>query len=144
MENYIHWNLDAIPKGEYFVTKILDDGTLTILLESDTAAVKVIFEGAVLSFRTSVEALRVNMLSDVQKRTGDRYFLAQWPLYVVENSNYLEWARGEDGGIYRDLEIVHYAILATQDFVEVLSTTEPTITWEPLSETSRNHFFLHD
>ncbi len=49
------------------------------------------------------------------------------PIYVVNNSKYLNWFHKETYGIYTDENITHYAIYTSNTFIDILSGSEPVI-----------------
>lgn len=141
-EEYVNWDVPEIPKGEYDIVKIVQDvnGT-SIVLFDENIEVTVLFDDAVFALCTSTELLRTRTSFEEQIRRSNRYGLAKWPFYKVENSKFLEWARNEDYGFYRDIVITHYSIITGNDYVDILSSVEPIVTSRPLPEEVRKQFF---
>ncbi len=49
--------------------------------------------------------------------------------YIVQNSHWLTWFHEESCDIYKNRHITHYAILTSDDFIDVLSECEPVVEW---------------
>ena len=54
--------------------------------------------------------------------------LEDWSLYIVNNSEYVDWLEKVSTGTL-GTDVVHYAIATPLDFVEVLSETPPVVEW---------------
>ena len=51
------------------------------------------------------------------------------PFVLVENSQLLRWLHEESYAIYEDEDIKHYLFLTGNDCIDVLSSSQPEITW---------------
>ena len=127
-ENWNKWNPENFPNGNYSVISFAQnpDGT-KITLVSDECMVEVIFDGVTPHVRTSIEGLRIRTWSEVQKKNENRYFFKDWFLYIVDDSKLSAWVSEESCGVYNNEELTHYAIVTSEDIIDVISTFEPTI-----------------
>lgn len=61
-------------------------------------------------------------------RSLEKNRIAEWNFYIVSESEYLEEIHNQTYDIYRDRDIIHYAIYTGMDCVDILSCeTDPII-----------------
>jgi hypothetical protein len=53
-----------------------------------------------------------------------------YSLFMVENSEWLEAFHVESENHYRELNLKHYVIWATENWIDILSSTIPVVKWE--------------
>lgn len=112
-----------------FSTRLYDDHEgFRVLLEteSDDKFLKISFD-EVLSYRSTDEG---NLVRIFQESDG----LEKWCLYIVSDSDFLENFHYNSCGVHKDKEIIHFAIYTLNDCLDVLSTSEPQVTWLVNSE----------
>jgi hypothetical protein len=69
------------------------------------------------------------------RRSSFEVFVRMWrleipdPLYVVENSRWIEWLHRESDGQYASASLAHYVITTSRDFIEVLTMDVPMVEW---------------
>lgn len=128
-EEWIRYNPLDIENGDFLVTSVVQDldGT-KILLKNKENNVEVFFDGFIPLVRVTDEGLRTRTGGEVQIKYGSDFFMG-WFLYKVENSKLTEWAIEESvWGFYKKEDLVHYCIVTRDDFIDILSSFEPTIT----------------
>ncbi|MCI5141352.1 MAG: hypothetical protein D3909_06440 [Candidatus Electrothrix sp. ATG1] len=54
---------------------------------------------------------------------------ANYPLFIVENSDWVEWFHKESCGTYEESNIIHYAIITPNDCIDILAEFEPKAEW---------------
>ena len=127
-ENWSKWNPENLPDGNYAITNFVQNSEGTkITLDSDECIVKVIFDGVTPLVRTSIEGIRIRTWSEVQKKHEDKYFFRNWFLYIVDNSKLSAWVSEESCGVYNSEELIHYAVVTSEDIIDVISTFKPII-----------------
>lgn len=52
-----------------------------------------------------------------------------FPLYKVQNSDFLSWFHNESYDSYNDRNIVHYAFFCQDEIIDILSEFEPAVEW---------------
>jgi hypothetical protein len=53
-----------------------------------------------------------------------------YPLFIVENSEWLEWFHLQSENSFRDMSIQHYAIWTTENWIDILSGVKPIVQWK--------------
>lgn len=52
--------------------------------------------------------------------------LDAWPIFLVENSNYVEEVKRETiGNVYKDTELFHFIVITTNVFLEAVTFSSP-------------------
>ena len=96
---------------------------LQILLKGEkdpSPILRITFE-APLVYRNTDEGNRL--------RTLHQSTSASSSLLSVRNSSFSDWFVEECSGIYDISEITHYVIFTADDFIDVLSNSEPEVEW---------------
>lgn len=133
-ENWIKWNPDKIPEGEFIVIDYIQnkDGT-KFVLDDGNSIVEILFDGITPIVRSSVEGIRMRTWGEVQKKYNNKFFFRNWFLYKVENSRLSKWAEEESCGFYISEQLTHYCIVTSEEVIDILSTFEPTILVKPMT-----------
>ena len=133
-ENWTKWNpTNNIPEGDYVVTKqIQDNNGIKFLLEDDKNLIEIFFDGITPIVRSSIEGIRMRTWGEVQKKYNDKFFFRNWFLYKVEGSKFSMWAEEESCGFYSSEQLIHYCIVTSEEIIDILSASEPTINALPL------------
>lgn len=75
-----------------------------------------------LAYRNADEGDRWRTISEVAE-------LKQSSLFIVENSSWAQWFCEECSGVRKQSEMIHYAIYATNDCIDVLAADDPIVEW---------------
>ena len=123
MENEIFepWEHGLLRSRRLIIQRISDDQdglTIRLNLGKNEPVVRVKFDPYV-AYRNTNESFRANTV------TASGPFSQS--CYVVKNSHWISWFEKESLGYYVDSEIVHYALLTCEDWVEILSEFPPSI-----------------
>jgi hypothetical protein len=117
---------DLVADGPYEFWELIDaDGVLTLRLRGRTADVVLTFD-AYISYRRYDESDAMATLKAIRETSS----LGKW-FYAVDPSDYALWLVHESRGIRHDTAIPHYAIVCSNDIVDVLSPVPPAILVEP-------------
>jgi hypothetical protein len=132
-EERLKCNPCNIPSGDFIVTSVLDNFNGTkITLDDENTVVEILFNGGASLLRLSNESMRMQTWGNVQKKYDDgNYFVGHF-FYVVNNSSLSKWAEEENYSVFEANEFTHYCIVTSDDFIDILSTFEPTITMYPV------------
>jgi hypothetical protein len=124
-EIYKKWEpIKSIPASLYCEGIHDDYEGFRILLKGEdqnASILRIKFESA-LAYRNVEDGKRSktqDLLSDAK----------DFSLYTVINSKWLNWFSEENYGMYDGLNLVHYAILSLNDWIDVLSAEQPIVTW---------------
>jgi hypothetical protein len=128
-EKWIKYSSKSIYSEVYDIDRLTDinDKLSIYLLSEDRKITTIIFDGGVDSYRKSDETARVATISRICHNANDDFFFSQWPVYLVENSQYIHWLRKESCGIYDNISYKHYAIVTSNNLIEIVSRFEPLI-----------------
>jgi len=125
-EKYLKWfPIDTIPFPLDLEELRRDQNGLSILLNSENHVDKF------LHFQFSeCEALREIDDEFLTKFWHDVDIEEDYPLFIVENSEWLEWFHLQSENNFKDLSIKHYAIWTTEDWIDILSSAKPIVEWK--------------
>lgn len=124
-DSIIKYDIDLIIEEELNVESITDDvNGLNILLHSEKLEnrIQIVFDSPI-SYRNTNESYLVKLWSETDDDVLGNVF------YKIENSSYKGFFHEMSLGIYKDWNVVHYAIYTGQDCIDVLSVAEPMIRW---------------
>lgn len=127
-EKWIRWEPIPNLENKYYVESILDNfNSLSIILASYHKQEKVIVscESSVDAFKTTYESFRQKTIYEMsQKYGGD---VLNWTFYKVEDSSYLQWLSEESYTLTDALLFSHYALIAGESIVDIITGNEPTV-----------------
>lgn len=125
-EKYLKWfPIEDIPFPLDIEELRKNDHGLSILLNSEDHTDKFIH----IRF-SDYEALR-EMGEEFKTRFWHEVDIEEdYPLFIVKNSEWLEWFHLQSDGNFRDLDIQHYAIWTTENWIDILSSHRPHVQWE--------------
>lgn len=114
--------------GKASYAKIIDNeqGLQIDLVFDNSTQIQFLFETSVLSYNVCDEGRRLKTLDFLTNQYGPE-FITGSPVYMVENSEYLNWFHMECYNIFSDHPIYHYVFLTLNDIVDVLTTYAPKI-----------------
>lgn len=118
--------LSPTPKIDYFVGLQQDEANLSIYLrpvDFEGRYLKVSFDNA-LSCRNSQEGVWFNSVDPIDKELWGATF------YVVQESAFVRQFHEYSSRAFDDWNITHYAIFTSNFCVDVLSSEEPSVSWE--------------
>ncbi|MEP3279147.1 MAG: hypothetical protein ABJN26_25375 [Stappiaceae bacterium] len=121
-EKLKRWATGTDIPDSMFLHSLLDDtdGLHLVFVRSDEQkTIKISFD-TYLSFRNADEGDRLKFLNEVEG-------LEKWPLYIVENSEFLKWFHEQTYNIHQAVDIKHYAFITPDDIVEILARDAPVI-----------------
>ncbi len=121
------WNLDVKGfRNEVYVTELRDDCESIIIYlkvkDDDSKFLKISFEDA-LSYRNTNESFMLKIWNETPNEKLGKIF------YTVEKSNYIDFFDEMTLGLYKDWNIVHYAIYTDKHCIDILSIIKPKIEW---------------
>jgi homospermidine synthase len=123
------WSIEEISnnKNEFFVDKIMDNkqGLIIKLSDNRETKLKIVWtHEELISYRNTNENYYLFGLGQLSERQRLRK-----NFYIIENSEYVKfikkWASPEVIQITGGL--IHFAIYTTEDCLDVISTTNPTV-----------------
>lgn len=125
-ENLSKWEpIEKIP-SELFLDCITDDykGVNIILRgENSDDAISIQFGLFVLSYQSTTE-------SCILKDLDDNILLKSiWPLFVTDNSSYINWLVKQSYKIIEAETKLHYIIKHADGMIDVISTKVPEVKW---------------
>jgi len=125
-EKLISWKpMEGIPVTLYLRELKYDAKGLTLsLAEGDNAPILSIFFNGDLSHRIADEGDLLKIVSEAERDEE-----ARGPLFIVENSHYLEWFHDQSCNIRQKDNLVHYRIVTPNEIVDVLDLSTPQVKW---------------
>jgi hypothetical protein len=125
-EKYLKWYpIEAIPFLLDLEELRRDQNGLSILLNSEDHMDKFLH----IQF-SECEALREIDDEFLTKFWHDVDIEEDYPLFIVEDSDWLEWFHLGSENNFRDLPIQHYAIWTTENWIDILSSSKPQVQWK--------------
>ena len=116
---------------EYYLVSANDSSKGLILLfaseQNEKKGIKVIFDYSYESYRSTEEGGRYRTLCDLMKRYS-REYMASRVLYLVENSQYVDWLVHESRDVLEKKDLFHFAFLSTGFYIDVIASYHPHIT----------------
>jgi len=125
-EKYKKWlPLENIPDRLY-IDGLYDDreGFRLLLSDYETGRMLRITFDPVLSYRNTDEG---DLLVTLESREG----FIRWPLFIIENSKFIQWFNEESLNIHKDKNPMHYSIYTPNDIIDVISAFPPIVEWLP-------------
>jgi hypothetical protein len=125
-EKYKKWEpIEDIPDRLYLDGLYHDwEGFRLLLCDYETdRMLRITFDPA-LSYRNTDEG-------DLLKSTGEAEGLCNWPLFIVENSRFLEWFQEESYNIHTEENPIHYQVSTPNDCIDIISAFPPIVEWLP-------------
>ena len=116
--------LEGIPNDLLVDALIHDVEGMRILLRSEDPTqptLRVLFD-SIVSYRNVNESFRLRTWNRFPDGLGGN-------LFTVENSSWIEWLRGESGGVLDHVSLVHYAILTGEDCIDIAAEFPPSVEW---------------
>lgn len=124
-ENWFVYGEKEISIDCYEVIEIIQnsDGT-RIKLDGEKHHIEIEF-GFVDSLRTTDEGRRIRTYNEIDAIQTYRENFIGYPLYKVENSEYIQWIEKESAGFC--IGVSHYTVMTENDIVDVISSFPPKI-----------------
>jgi hypothetical protein len=121
------WIIPNVDVNEiYYIEAINDDYEgFRILLRSNNFSDKVLrvtFSNH-LSYRNTDESFLLNLWGYTDKEVLGKTF------YLVSNSAYVDFFNESTENLYKEWNVIHYAIYTTSDCIDILSDQPPIIEW---------------
>ncbi|MBB5649163.1 hypothetical protein [Pedobacter cryoconitis] len=126
-ENFKKWEpINNIP-SELFLDSIIDDyGGLTIVLRGEDSddTISIQFGLFVLSYQSTTETC-------ILKNLDDHLVLkSAWPLFICEDSNYIDLLVLQSYKIIENEPTLHYIIKHADGIIDIVSTKVPDVKWQ--------------
>jgi hypothetical protein len=126
-ENWIKWVPAAGLANKYYISEVyrnIDAGFSVKLIESGNGkkGITLVFPESVWCYRSSGGGItpdNVFILNSPQPK--------DWPLFKIENSDYLKWIEEESEGLYEGWGLQHFCIITDDEIFDIISTYEPDI-----------------
>lgn len=119
------WNIDNI-EGNMHVEELRDDyDGKTILLKGEkekTPILKILFEDT-LSYRNTDESYMLKVWHNTPKAMLGKVF------YRILKSSYIDFFNEMTLNLYKDWNIIHFAIYTNKDCIDILAQIPPKIEW---------------
>jgi len=129
-EYWKRWNPIKLNKDMYKAcyAQVIDiDGLeINLVFNATEDLLNIKFVNTVLAYQNIDEGRRLKML-EYLSNNYDSQFYAEWTLFEIENSSYLNWFHNESFGIHKDEGISHYMLLTENDVIDILSAYEPDV-----------------
>lgn len=126
-DQYIKWEpIQNIPLGLYLKALHHDNKGFRILLKDAESSriLRITFE-LPLAYRNLDEGSLLMTLAKLRKQV----VLTVSAMYIVNNSTWVEWFHYESCGIYKDRNVIHYAIYTQDDCIDAISELKPKVEW---------------
>lgn len=91
-----------------------------------TERIDILFNDQVYAYRRTDETLRARILLFLDAKYGNLWY-ANWSLFAVTNSNYIDWLSKESCTISDHMLLQHFAIVAGDSLVDIATTYEPQV-----------------
>lgn len=98
-----------------------DDEGFRVLVEEGVPGGKLykFFFDSVVSYRSIPESFSTNSTPQITTE--------EWPFFVSRQTDYIDWFIKKNNGVMDVDGVIHYAIWAYDDCVDVLAFSEPTV-----------------
>ncbi|MDX8047163.1 hypothetical protein SH601_14320 [Gracilibacillus sp. S3-1-1] len=129
MEHWEKWvPINGLPLKMYRDRFSDDKEGIVLELSDDIEKMKVVvkFNNGVLSYRSAYAGALLDTLEKLEEQYGTSFF-GEWTLFKVKNSDYIKWFLHESKGVYQASDIEHYVFITTDDMIEVLATSPPSM-----------------
>ena len=124
-EKYLKWfPIGGIPFPLDLENYLRDENGLTIYLNSEDHTDKIlsIQFAECEAFREIGDEFKTKFWHDVDIEED-------YPLFIVENSEWVEQFHQQSEDHFRDLHLQHYAIWTTENWIDILSSIKPLVQW---------------
>ncbi|KIO77239.1 hypothetical protein TH53_10335 [Pedobacter lusitanus] len=126
-ENFKKWEpINNIP-SELFLDSITDDHNgLAIALRGEDSddMIFIQFGLFVLSYQSTTETC-------ILKNLDDHLVLkSAWPLFICDDSNYIDWLVKQSYKIIENEPKSHYVIKHADGIIDIVSTKAPDVKWQ--------------
>ena len=131
-EMWIKWKPIEGLAPKYDVDLAVDtmDSFKIVLSEMDSPQkrLEVYFDSGVDVYRLTDESYWRNSLHEIDEKYGEDFY-GKWTFFKVKNSSYLSWLSEESFEISASRDFTHFAFLAVNSVLEVITNYEPKITF---------------
>lgn len=117
-------NFDPGTDEEFYLASLKDEGSLEIALKGARSGLQLKF-----SFKYAFCYLKTN--ESYRLETSRTLPEGRYILLKACTSPLLDWFHKESQSLHIDEGVVHFMIVSGDDFIDVLSRTEPLVTWRP-------------
>lgn len=125
-KNLKKWEpVDKIPV-ELFLDSIIDNHEgLTIALRGEDSDDVILMQFGlfVLSYQSTTETCILKALDDCAM------LKSPWPIFVTEDSGYIEWLVTQSYKIIEHEPKLHYIIKHADGLIDIISSQEPSVKW---------------
>ncbi len=122
-EQWNMWKPFEDISGKFYLEELKqndDELILTFANESQNLKCLIISFDSFISYRNHDEG-------DLLKTLNEQGSKLQHFLFMVKNSNYLQWFHQESCEVYIDKNVIHYAFATPDDVIDVLCEYPPNI-----------------
>ncbi len=117
-----------IPIGNYELESLVQkNGSLLLTFLSDQYKVSINYGYQYIMYRGSDEGDRLRSINHYLEEKKEGYFKGKL-MFMVTNSDFIEWVKNETYGMYENNEMHHYMFVTSEDIIEVVARGFPTIT----------------
>lgn len=106
--------------------------TYFIRLKEWGKKVKIVFKYSVHAYRSTDESFRQKTIFELSNKYGEK-FIAEWSLFKVRNSEYIQWLLEQSYEIIESESLIHFVFVALDSIFEVIAAYEPKIESEVVS-----------
>lgn len=116
-----------VPKGDYYLESLVHNNNgLIIKLENDYLEITIDFRYLAIVTRFSNDSQRWRTIDSLLYEYGKNFFENN-PLFIVENSNFIEWLEVESFGVNGKEDVTHYCVVTPDDMIDILALNPPEI-----------------
>ncbi len=127
-EDWIKWNPINIEEGQYNIIDYTHNvNGVKLILTNEIKKIEVFFDGIPLLIRYSIEGIRMKTWEGVQIKYKNKYFFKNWFLYLIHESQLVNWISTESCGFYDNYNLKHFCIVTGEELIDFISINEPTI-----------------
>src|SRR3989338_6609879 len=131
-EGWLRWEPIANLAEKYNLMSVVDDinGFRVILADEKCmkSRISIFFKDSVWAYRNVDESFRLKIIGDLLEKDGSAFY-GKWTLFKVKNSDYFTWLSEQSYEIFNTEKFTHFAILACDDILDVISNYEPEVTF---------------
>jgi len=129
-EEWTRWKPIPGLAADYYIESVIDTiDKFEIKLSSSQEGVKgllITFEGSIHAYRNTEERYRLLTFKELSEKY-DVDFYANWTLFKIINSSYLQWLLEQSHGISECFKLQHFCIFTSDFILDIADPSEPTV-----------------
>ncbi len=124
---WIRLTIPGVKDNAYYIKSLLDDYDglkITIWDGEKNGKLILIYFQAVESYRCCDEHSRIQLFKELDENYEEDFY-ANYNLFKVENSNYIEWLNKSSCGITKEFDLQHYVLMDRDSVIDIISYEKP-------------------